>query len=136
MSNFLGPIIPNLLIHYTCNPDNLKFEYNAHDNEIDVLPVVSRRVPFMLQVLSTYYGVLGIIGSLMISAPKRTLRRDMLFMKMEQKVSAHKRFYASDAVGIFIARDIQQETKQNIKDYYNTAMKIKKYVNRLELENR
>ena len=49
---------------------------------------------------------------------------------------AHKRFYASDAVGIFIARDIQQETKQNIKDYYNTAMKIKKYVNRLEQENR
>ncbi len=47
----------------------------------------------------------------MISAPKRTLRRDMLFMKMEQKVVAHKRFYASDAVGIFIARDIQQETK-------------------------
>ena len=64
------------------------------------------RVPLMLKTLSAYYGLIGVIGSLLMSAPKRTLRRDMLFMKMEQKVSAHKRFYASDAVGIFIAQDM------------------------------
>ena len=56
-------------------------------------------------------GIMGIIGSLLISAPKRTIRRDMLFMKMEQKVAAHKRFYASDAVGVFIVNDMQRETK-------------------------
>ena len=83
MVAFAAPIIPNLIIFYIVNPEDEKLSWDPETNRIDVEPKLYNRVPYMLQVLSYYYALIGIVGSLLISAPKRTLRRDMLFMKMD-----------------------------------------------------
>jgi hypothetical protein len=83
VANFMAPLVPNLIIHYVCNPDNIRIEYDREKARMVVQRDVFERVPFTLRVLAVYYGVLGIIGSLMISAPKRTLQNDIFFMKME-----------------------------------------------------
>lgn len=83
MAAFASPVIPNLLIHYKVNPDNIPILWDDTMGRIVVPPTVANRVPYMIKSLAIYYGIMGIIGSLLISAPKRTIRRDMLFMKME-----------------------------------------------------
>ena len=76
--SFASPAIPNLLVHYSANPNNLFYDFK----NMQYPKSVGDNVPFMLQNLSLYYAIIGIGGAFLINNPNRNFQLDSKFMKI------------------------------------------------------